>query len=229
MTRTTTSWPSWPSKGVCRWWRPPVRTMRPRMGVGSPRRWLRCGPAAAWRRPTPICRPGAGAHLRSGAEMAELFQRYPRRWPTAARIGMECAFDLTLVAPRLPPFDVPPDHDENSWLRELTLRGAAHRYGTPTGEPEGLPADREGTQDHRRSAVPRLFSDRRRPGAGSAGTTRSSARDEVRRRIRRSVTPWASPRSTPCATTCSSSGSSRPSGTAHPTSTSTSNPTNGSR
>ncbi len=78
---------------------------------------------------------GQTAHLRSGAEMAELFQRYPTAVATAARIGRECAFDLTLVAPQLPPFDVPDGHDENSWLRELTLRGAAHRYGPPGDNP----------------------------------------------------------------------------------------------
>ncbi len=79
--------------------------------------------------------PGVGSHLRSGAEMAELFARYPTAVPTAARIGAECAFDLSLVAPELPPFDIPDGHDEFSWLRELTLRGAATRYGTPADNP----------------------------------------------------------------------------------------------
>ena len=77
----------------------------------------------------PYLPAGAGAHLRSGAEMAVLFERYPEAVVNAARIGLECAFDLTLVAPELPPFDVPPGYDENTWLRELTLRGAAQRYG----------------------------------------------------------------------------------------------------
>ena len=65
----------------------------------------------------PFLPPGPGAHLRSGAEMAALFARYPTAVPTAAAIGEECSFDLHLVAPNLPPYDVPPGHDENSHLR----------------------------------------------------------------------------------------------------------------
>ncbi len=79
---------------------------------------------------------GPGAHLRSGAEMAALFARYPTAVPTAAAIGEECSFDLHLVAPNLPPYDVPPGHDENSWLRELTMAGAARRYGPPEAKPD---------------------------------------------------------------------------------------------
>ena len=56
----------------------------------------------------PYLPPGPGAHLRSGAEMARLFARYPTAVPTAAAIGEQCAFDLRLVAPKLPPYDVPP-------------------------------------------------------------------------------------------------------------------------
>ncbi|MET0864772.1 MAG: PHP domain-containing protein, partial [Nakamurella sp.] len=80
--------------------------------------------------------PGPGAHLRSGAEMAALFARYPTAVPNAAAIGQECSFDLHLVAPQLPPYDVPPGHDENSHLRQLTLQGAARRYGTPADRPD---------------------------------------------------------------------------------------------
>ncbi|MEP6562903.1 MAG: PHP domain-containing protein, partial [Nakamurella sp.] len=80
--------------------------------------------------------PGPGAHLRSGAEMATLFARYPTAVPTAAAIGAECSFDLHLVAPNLPPYDVPPGHDENSHLRQLTLAGAARRYGPPGNRPD---------------------------------------------------------------------------------------------
>ena len=78
---------------------------------------------------------GPGAHLRSGAEMARLFARYPDAVANAARIGRECAFDLMLVAPQLPPFDVPPGHDENSHLHALTMAGAARRYGSPQDNP----------------------------------------------------------------------------------------------
>ena len=83
----------------------------------------------------PYLPAGPGAHLRSGAEMAELFARYPGAVANAAALGRECAFDLMLVAPQLPPFDVPDGEDENSHLRALTMVGAAGRYGTPDQNP----------------------------------------------------------------------------------------------
>ncbi|HYN72677.1 MAG TPA: error-prone DNA polymerase, partial [Nakamurella sp.] len=84
----------------------------------------------------PYLPPGPGAYLRSGAEMAALFARYPSAVPTAAALGQECSFDLHLVAPQLPPYDVPPGHDENSHLRQLTMIGAARRYGSPQEKPD---------------------------------------------------------------------------------------------
>jgi error-prone DNA polymerase len=72
----------------------------------------------------------ATAHLRSGKEMADRFARWPGAVQRAAALGRECAFDLQLVAPDLPPFDVPTSHTEASWLRELTWLGAATRYGS---------------------------------------------------------------------------------------------------
>ncbi len=84
----------------------------------------------------PYLPAGPGAHLRSGAEMARLFSRYPAAVSTAAEIGRECAFDLMLVAPQLPPFDVPPGADEDSHLRALTMAGAVGRYGSPQQRPD---------------------------------------------------------------------------------------------
>ena len=49
----------------------------------------------------------AGAHLRSGAEQARRFLRYPGVVELAAEIGRAAAFDLSLVAPNLPPFPCP--------------------------------------------------------------------------------------------------------------------------
>src|SRR5690606_16463729 len=77
---------------------------------------------------------GTGAHLRSAAEMAVRHRRHPQAVATAAALAEECAFDLALVAPDLPPYPVPPGHDEASWLRELVRLGAQDRYGTPEGE-----------------------------------------------------------------------------------------------
>ncbi|MBV9353405.1 MAG: error-prone DNA polymerase, partial [Mycobacterium sp.] len=75
--------------------------------------------------------PLAGSHLRSGEEMARLFAWYPEAVTAAAELGEQCAFGLTLIAPQLPPFDVPAGHTEDSWLRELTITGARNRYGPP--------------------------------------------------------------------------------------------------
>ena len=77
---------------------------------------------------------GAGNHLRSAAEMVARHRRHPQAVDAAAVLAAECAFDLLLVAPSLPPYPVPSGHDEASWLRELVRRGAADRYGTPDAE-----------------------------------------------------------------------------------------------
>ncbi|MCM3662063.1 error-prone DNA polymerase [Georgenia satyanarayanai] len=74
-------------------------------------------------------RPATAAHLRSPAEMVAIHARHPQAVTTAADLGTECAFDLALVAPNLPPHPVPAGHTEATWLRELTYRGAAERYG----------------------------------------------------------------------------------------------------
>ncbi len=74
------------------------------------------------------------AYLRSPAEMAVLFQRWPQAVPNAAMLGKECAFELALIAPELPHFPVPDGHTLDSWLREKTLQGAAQRYGPPEAE-----------------------------------------------------------------------------------------------
>ncbi|MCS6710641.1 error-prone DNA polymerase [Brachybacterium sp. EF45031] len=83
---------------------------------------------------------GRLAHLRSGEEMRALLPRYPQAVATAARLGQECALDLSLLAPDLPPYPVPAGHDEASWLRELTERGARERYGPRPGSADA-PAD----------------------------------------------------------------------------------------
>jgi error-prone DNA polymerase len=74
--------------------------------------------------------PGAAtAHLRSGAEQARRFVRYPGVVERAAELGRACAFDLRLVAPNLPDYPVPPGHTEMTWLRHLAYEGAERRYG----------------------------------------------------------------------------------------------------
>ena len=86
-------------------------------------------------RPVPAARPGGAPAVGRGDG------RVVRPVPDGgadrrARSAEECSFDLHLVAPKLPPYDVPPGHDENSHLRQLTMTGAARQI-RPTGEPAG--------------------------------------------------------------------------------------------
>ncbi|MEO7429114.1 MAG: error-prone DNA polymerase, partial [Acidimicrobiales bacterium] len=74
----------------------------------------------------PAC---AGAHLRSGDEQARRFARWPGAVERAAELGKACAFDLQLVAPRLPPFPCPDGLSEMAYLRRLTAEGTRRRYG----------------------------------------------------------------------------------------------------
>ncbi|MGV0813232.1 error-prone DNA polymerase [Mycolicibacterium boenickei] len=71
--------------------------------------------------------PLGGSHLRSGEEMAQRFGT--EIVEAAADLGEQCAFGLALIAPQLPPFDIPAGHTEDSWLRQLVMAGAAERYG----------------------------------------------------------------------------------------------------
>jgi error-prone DNA polymerase len=77
---------------------------------------------------------GPGAHLRSGAEQARRFARYPGAVERSGELGRALAFDLHLVAPGLPPFPVPPGCDEMGYLRRLVADGATARYGARGAE-----------------------------------------------------------------------------------------------
>jgi error-prone DNA polymerase len=93
------------------------------MAMGAIRARQSLDEAAGWLAPL------GGSHLRSGEEMARLFAWCPEAVTAAAELGEQCAFGLALIAPQLPPFDVPAGHTEDSWLRELVLVGARDRYG----------------------------------------------------------------------------------------------------
>ena len=71
----------------------------------------------------------ATACLRGETEQQRRFARWPGVVEQTAEIAALCAFDLRLVAPRLPCFPVPDGHTEQTWLVELAYRGAADRYG----------------------------------------------------------------------------------------------------
>ncbi|WP_218033326.1 error-prone DNA polymerase [Mycobacterium botniense] len=99
------------------------------MAMGAIRHRQCLDSAAGWLAPL------GGSHLRSGEEMARLFAWCPEVVSAAAELGEQCAFGLALIAPQLPPFDVPAGHTEDSWLRELVMAGALRRYGTPEQAP----------------------------------------------------------------------------------------------
>ena len=85
----------------------------------------------------------SSAHLRSGAEQARRFARYPGVVDRAGEVGLAAAFDLSLVAPQLPPFACPsgPSGEpitEMEYLRQLTKKGAQRRYGERPGQGEDL-------------------------------------------------------------------------------------------
>ncbi|WP_216381027.1 error-prone DNA polymerase [Arcanobacterium phocae] len=67
--------------------------------------------------------------LRSYQQMMSLHRDFPQAVEYAARLGNECAFDFSLITPKLPFFPVPKGHTEETWLRELVIRGAKKRYG----------------------------------------------------------------------------------------------------
>ncbi|WP_221044317.1 error-prone DNA polymerase [Mycobacterium senriense] len=99
------------------------------MAMGAIRARQSLDSAAGWLAPL------GGSHLRSGEEMARLFGQRPDVVTAAAELGEQCAFGLALIAPQLPPFDVPAGHTEDSWLRQLTMAGARDRYGSAEHAP----------------------------------------------------------------------------------------------
>ena len=77
---------------------------------------------------------GWQAHLRTAAEQRQRFARYPGAVDAAGALGRDCAFDLSLVAPALPPYPCPDGPDgrpisEAAFLRQLVEAGATRRYG----------------------------------------------------------------------------------------------------
>jgi error-prone DNA polymerase len=96
-----------------------LAAIRARRPLAELEGWLPSAPAA--------CLRGAGEQLRR-------FARWPGAVERAAELGLACAFDLRLVAPRLPDFPVPEGLDEQGYLRQLVTRGALERYGPPHDE-----------------------------------------------------------------------------------------------
>lgn len=78
--------------------------------------------------------PASGAaHVRSGAEMAAKFARYPGAIERTVEFADDLAFRLRSVKPGLPKQDVPPGHTPMSWLRHLVWDAVPVKYPKATG------------------------------------------------------------------------------------------------
>ena len=103
--------------------------------------------------------PAASACLRSGAEQERRFARYPGVVARAAEIAATAAFDLSLIAPRLPPYPCPAGVTEIELLRRLAQEGGRRRYGErPLGAHEDLSLRSRAwrTIDHELAVIERL-------------------------------------------------------------------------
>ncbi|MFF2488020.1 error-prone DNA polymerase [Microbacterium sp. NPDC058062] len=76
----------------------------------------------------------AGAHLRSGAEMAERFVRFPDAVARTVTLADELAFPLRKAKPALPKQKVPEGHTPMSWLRHLVWEAVPRKYPDLTDE-----------------------------------------------------------------------------------------------
>jgi len=70
----------------------------------------------------------AGAHLRSGAEMARRFRRHPGAIARTVTLADELAFPLRRAKPALPKMPVPEGHTPMSWLRHLVWQAVPRKY-----------------------------------------------------------------------------------------------------
>ncbi|MDT0117596.1 error-prone DNA polymerase [Microbacterium sp. PRF11] len=70
----------------------------------------------------------AGAHLRSGVEMAARFRRYPGAVARTVQLADEIAFPLRRAKPALPKQKVPEGHTPMSWLRHLVWEAVPRKY-----------------------------------------------------------------------------------------------------
>lgn len=83
----------------------------------------------------------AERHLKSAAEMARLFERWPRAVERTVEIVERIGFDLGQIREQYPDEPVPPGKTAMQHLTDLTWQGAAWRY--PNGVPEKVKAQLE--------------------------------------------------------------------------------------
>jgi error-prone DNA polymerase len=68
-------------------------------------------------------------HVKSGEEMARLFADIPEAIANTVELSSRIEFKLDDLGYEFPKYPVPEGHTANSFLRELTLKGAEVRYG----------------------------------------------------------------------------------------------------
>ena len=180
------------------------------------------------RRDRRLVASGSTAHLRSGAEQARRFARYPGVVERAAELGLACAFDLALVAPEPAAVPVPRRlRRDVAGCGPWSRRGANRPLRAPraTSGSRGLmPSSTASSTSSTSSGSPATSWWCGTSSSSAVGRT-SSARGGGRRPTLRSATRSASPTPTRSLSACCSSGSCRPNVTARPTSTSTSRAT----
>ncbi|MDL5350954.1 error-prone DNA polymerase [Microbacterium sp. zg-YB36] len=76
----------------------------------------------------------AGAHLRSGHEMARRFARYPGAVARTVTLADELAFPLRRAKPALPKLPVPEGHTTMTWLRQLVWEAVPRKYPDATDD-----------------------------------------------------------------------------------------------
>lgn len=75
--------------------------------------------------------PNSQSYLKGEREMRELFRDLPEAIDETARIAERLEFTLEDLGYEFPSYDVPEGHDQNSFLRDMAIRGARRRYGRP--------------------------------------------------------------------------------------------------
>ncbi len=81
--------------------------------------------AASWG----LLLPNGEWRLKEPGEMRRLWRGREAGLEATHRVALDCGFDLRWVRPPLPRYPVPRGETDDSWLRELTFRGARERWG----------------------------------------------------------------------------------------------------
>lgn len=100
-----------------RWIHDLQTALRLKMDVTEARRQGKLLPNGEWR-------------LKKPSEMAALWLGWEEGLEESLRIAEGCSFSLRWLRPPLPRYPLPPDHDDDSFLREQVYAGAAERWGS---------------------------------------------------------------------------------------------------